>query len=206
MADEQFKRNIAYKLRIGDLAEGKVVMNGEKFGFLDLNGKKIIRVNVAGSIVDKYANDGDKKFLFFTFDDGSGQIKLKTFGDDVEKFKDILQGQIFIVIGVLRFFNNEVYISPEIIKEQDPKYLLLRKFEIERAKKSSPSVKKESAAGIREQIMDVIKNAESEGGVNLEKIGTILNISQDSANKEIQKLLEEGMVFEPRPGKIRWLG
>jgi len=25
-------------------------------------------------------------------------------------------------------------------------------------------------------------------------------------NQEIQKLLEEGIIFEPRPGKVRYLG
>ena len=129
MADEQFKRNIAYKLRIGDILLGKPIMDGERFSFLELGGKKIVRVNVIGNIVDKYESEGERKYIFFTLDDGSGQIKLKCFGDDVDKFKNIIQGQTVLVIGVLRNFNNETYISPEIIKEQDTKYLLIRKLE-----------------------------------------------------------------------------
>jgi hypothetical protein len=30
--------------------------------------------------------------------------------------------------------------------------------------------------------------------------------SAEIINQEIQKLLEEGIIFEPRPGKVRWLG
>ena len=129
-SDNQFKRHIAFKFRIGDLLIGKPIMDGERFSFLELGDKKIMRVNVMGNIVDKYESEGEKKYFFLTLDDGSGQIKLKSFGDDVEKFKNINQGQTVLVIGVLRNFNNETYISPEIIREQDPKYLLIRKMEI----------------------------------------------------------------------------
>ena len=32
------------------------------------------------------------------------------------------------------------------------------------------------------------------------------DVSPDVINQEIRSLLEEGIIFEPRPGKIRWLG
>src|SRR3989338_6547516 len=146
--DEQFKRNVAYKLKISDVFAGKPEMNEGKILFVELDGKKIVRVNLVGSIVDKYNSEGEKRFLFLTLDDGSGQIKLKSFGDDTDKFKDVVQGQTVAVIGVLRFFNNEIYVSPEIIKEQDPKYLLVRKMELE---KNSPVSKPEASRGIREK-------------------------------------------------------
>ena len=206
MADEQFKRNVAYKLRIGDISKGNPIIENERFHSLDLNGKKIVRVNVIGNIVDKYESNGEKKFLFITIDDGSGQIKLKTFGDDISKFSAMLQGQTVAVIGVLRFYNNEVYISPEIMKEFDPKYLLVRKLELEKISKSLEPMKKESAMIARDKIIELIKNSEKEGGIDVEKISSYANFPSESVNQEIQKLLEEGMIFEPRPGRVRWLG
>jgi len=209
MAEEQFKRNIAYKLRIGEIAKGNPIIENERFHSIDLNGKKIVRVNVIGSVVDKYESNGEKKFLFITIDDGSGQVKLKTFGDDVAKFSGVLQGQTVVVIGVLRFFNNEVYISPEIVKEFDPKYLLVRKLELEKDGKVSgvsEPIKKENSFLIRDKVIELIKNSESEGGIDLEKIGAYTNSSSELVGQEIQKLLEEGIIFEPRPGRVRWLG
>ena len=44
--EQQFKRNIAYKLKIGDILIGKPILNQEKFQFLELENKKIVRVNV----------------------------------------------------------------------------------------------------------------------------------------------------------------
>ena len=121
MADQQFKRHTAYKLRIGDILIGKPIIDGERFAFLELGNKKIVRVNLIGNIVDRYDSEGETKYTNLTLDDGSGQIRIKIFGDDVEKFKNINQGETVVVIGVLRSWNNELYITPNIIKEQDPK-------------------------------------------------------------------------------------
>lgn len=207
MAD-QFKRNIAYKFRVGDLLLGKPVMDGERFAFLELGDRKIIRVNIIGNIIDKYESAGERKYCFLTLDDGSGQIKLKFFGDEVDKFKDVFQGQTVLVIGNLRNFNNETYVAPEIIKEQDAKYLLIRKLEIEKEKsKNAPVMVKEQIIAVKDRILDTIKNAEKDGGIEVDTI--IMNIrdaSPEIINQEIKRLLEEGIIFEPRPGKIRWLG
>jgi RPA family protein len=205
MPNQDFKRNIAYKLRIGDLLVGKPVSEGERFIFLELGDKKIIRVNVIGNVIEKYNNNGEKRYSFITIDDGSGQIKLKSFGDDIEKLENLNQGQTIAVIGTLRQFNNEVYVSPEIVRLQEPKYLLVRKIEIE---KSMPVLVAQSdKSAIRDKILEDIKNSEEEGGVYIDKI--IMGRRETSAdiiNQEIQKLLEEGIIFEPRPGKIRYLG
>jgi RPA family protein len=208
MPEQQYKRNIAYKYRIGDLLVGKPIFDQERFSFLELGDKKIVRINVIGNIVDKYESEGDKQYIFFTLDDGSGQIKLKAFGDDSLKFKEVQPGDTVGIIGVLRSFNNETYISPEIIKTQDPKYLLLRKLEIEkdRTKNSNP-VEKTQVTAIKDKILEKIKNSEEDGGIEVDKIIMELReTSPEIINQEIKKLLEEGIIFEPRPGKLRYLG
>ncbi|MCX6749851.1 MAG: OB-fold nucleic acid binding domain-containing protein [Candidatus Pacearchaeota archaeon] len=209
MAEEgQFKRNVAYKLRVGDILLGKPVMNGEKFSFLELGDKKIVRVNIVGNIVDKYESEGERKYIFFKMDDGSGQISLKVFGDDIAKFKDIAQGLTVLVIGVLRYWSNETYIQPEIIKEQDIKYLLVRKLELEKtpSPKAQP-IEKSKIIAIKDNIINIIKEAEEEGGIEREQlIMKLKDVSPEIINQEIKKFLEEGIIFEPRPGKVRYLG
>lgn len=208
MADQQYKRNTAYKFRVGDILAGKPIMNGERFSFLELGDKKIVRVNIIGNIVDRYESQGDTNFLSLTLDDGSGQIRLKAFGDDVGKFKEITQGTTVITIGTIRFWNDELYISPEIIREADPKYLLLRKLETEKSRvKDSKPVEKSQMGAVKDKILDLIKAAEEKGGIEMDEL--IMNLrefSPDIINQEVQKMLEEGIAFEPRPGKIRYLG
>ncbi|HJZ19298.1 MAG TPA: OB-fold nucleic acid binding domain-containing protein [Candidatus Nanoarchaeia archaeon] len=206
--EEQFKRNIAYKLRIEKILAGIPIIENERFSFLNLENQKIIRINVIGSIVDKYVSDGEKKFLFLTLDDGSGQIKIKSFGDDAEKFSWISQGQIVIVIGTLRFFNNEVYISPETVREQNPKYLIVRKLETEKQNQNyqTQHSKPIQQKSLRESIIDLIKNSESNGGISMEILNSSTGMSSETVSNEIGRLLEEGTIFEPRPGIVRWLG
>jgi len=210
MTDQQFKRNIAYKLRIGDILVGKPVFDNDKFLYIELGDKKISRVNLIGNIVDKYESDGEKNYIFLTLDDGSGQIKLKAFGEEeLNKFKSVTQGQTATVIGNIRFWNNETYVQPEIIKEQDSRYLLIRKLELEKErKKSTPKIEnKQEIRAVKDQILKKIKDAENEGGIDQDKIIMDLReISPEIINQEIKKLLEEGIIFEPRPSRLRYLG
>lgn len=206
---DQFKRNIAYKMRIGDVLIAKPIFEEDKFLYLELGEKKLSRINIIGNIVDKYESEGDKKYVFFTFDDGSGQIKLKIFGDDSLNFKNIQQGQTITLIGVVRNWNNETYIQPEIMKEADSKYLLIRKLELEknRNNNSKPIENKQEIKAIKDQILELIKKSEKEGGIDTDQI--ILKfreVSTEIINQEIQKLLEEGIIFEPRPSRLRYLG
>lgn len=58
--EAQFKRNIAFKLRIGDIIAGKPIIEGDRFSSLELGNKKIIRVNLIGNVTDKYGSEGEK--------------------------------------------------------------------------------------------------------------------------------------------------
>jgi len=206
--ENQFKRNVAYKLRIGDVLVGKPIFDEERFSFLELGDKKIVRVNVIGNVVEKYESSGEKQYSFLTIDDGSGQIKVKAFGDDIKKLNPLSQGQTILLIGVLRHFNNEVYISPEIARVLQPEYLLVRKLEVdkERVVHSVP-VEREKIIAVKDALLKKIRDAEADDGIEIEKIIMgFREISPDMINQEIQKLLEEGIIFEPRPGKLRWLG
>lgn len=226
MVTEYKKRETAYKLKIGEILSGTPIVESmpnlnpeaptdsfqaqpkERFRYLELGTKKIIRVNIIANIVDKYNSEGEKKFASITIDDASGQIKLKYFGDDVAKFERYSQGDTVLIIGVLRSYNQEVYISPEIIKITDPKYLLVRKLELEKQNKNetTPVEQTQKIPGLRDQIIQLIKTGETEGVSNSDIINKITTHDPSTINSEIIKLIEDGIVYEPRPGKVRYLG
>ena len=109
------------------------------------------------------------------------------------------------MIGVLRNFQDETYVSPEIIREQDPKYLLIRKLEIEKTRSNNPEFAKQQMGAVKDRILGVIKN--SDQGIEVDQMVTDLrDISPEIIRQEIQKFIEEGMVFEPRPGMVKYLG
>ena len=203
------KRNVAYKLRIGDILKGKPIMSepsGEqpaRFMFLELGDKKIVRVNVLANCVDKYVQDGEKKYVSLTVDDASGQIRLKTFGDDIDSIKNFAQGDTLQIIGNVREYNSELYILPEVVKKVDPRWLLVRKLEIQKSRKDIPL---QSNAPVRDLILDKIKKSEPENGLDVDGLIMDTEASPDLINAEIKKLLEEGLIYEPRPGRLRYLG
>lgn len=108
----------------------------------------------------------------------------------------------------MRHFNNELYVLPEIAREIDSKYLLIRKIEVEKIKsKNTEPLPKEQIIAVRDKILGAIKSAEEEGGIEMDKLIMALpNIAPVIISQEVEKFLEEGIVFEPRPGKVRYLG
>lgn len=231
---EYKKRETAYKLRIGDLLSGTPIVEDipqeaapdptqamssgatkERFRFLELGDRKIVRVNIIANIIEIYNSGSERRYASTTIDDATGQIRIKAFGDDVAMFDNLSQGDTILVIGILRSYNREIYIMPEIIKKADPKYLLIRKLEIEKAlgiKKqiigsSQPISEPGKPLGAREQIIEMIKAGSQNGGISTEEIILKVKSAQPEViNNEILHLLEDGLIYEPRPGIVRWLG
>ena len=202
MAEGDFKRQVAYKLKIGDIFKGKKILDGERFSFLELGDRKIVRVNIVANVVERFAS-GEKQYVSLTIDDASGQIRIKVFGEDVARFQEITQGDTIVLIGLLRNYNDEVYITPEIMKKQDPRYLLVRKLEFEKQQVKAPDNK--ILLALADQIVNKIKEAEPEG-ISQEKLILDLKDEPNLINQEVKKALEQGIIYEPRPGMLRYLG
>ena len=135
------------------------------------------------------------------------QTQLSNVGRDIEPLKNIMQGDTVQVIGNVREWNGEIYVIPEVVKKVDVRWLLVRKLEIQNARKDMPA--DEQATGnssLKDSIMEKIKTAEAEGGIDADTIIMDTEASPDAINTEIKKLLEEGLIYEPRPGRLRYLG
>jgi len=210
---DQYKREIAYKLRIGDLLKANQIFEdseapNKKLSLVELGDRKIRRTNIIANVVDKFQSEGERKFASITLDDGSGQIRVRLFGEETAKFNETNQGDTLIIIGMLRSYNEELYILPEIIKKIDPKYLLIRKLEIEKSfPKPQTQEQKQEIKALRDEIMEKIKQAEANEGIDKEEIIMVFKDTQpELISQEIQKLLEEGIIYEPKPGRVRYLG
>ncbi|MCD4771181.1 OB-fold nucleic acid binding domain-containing protein [archaeon] len=199
------KRNIAYKLRIGDVLKGVPMMDEGKFLFLELGDRKVVRVNILANCVDKFIQEGEKQFGSLTVDDASGQLKLKVFGEDIDRVKNIMQGDTLQIIGNMREWNGEIYMIPEVVKKVDARWLLVRKLEIQNARKDLP-VDEKGDNSLKNQVLDKIKGAEADGGIDRETLVMDVEASPEAIESEVKKLLEDGLIYEPRPGRLRYLG
>ncbi|MBU0760494.1 MAG: OB-fold nucleic acid binding domain-containing protein [Nanoarchaeota archaeon] len=204
LSSEQMKRRVAYKMRIGNILAGKQVFEGERLKGIEDGGKNVSRINLIANVVDKYVQEGEKKFGSLTLDDSTGQIKVKSFGEEVDKFSEFNQGDTVLVVGLLRFWNDEIYVTPEIMKKKDSAFLLVRKLEMEA--EQPKTLEKEQIAELKDKILSMVKEAEKEEGIDIDKIILELKEPPNIINAEIKKLLEGGAAYEPRPGRLRYLG
>lgn len=204
---EQRKRNVAYKIRIGDILKGVPMIEEGRFLFLELGDRRVVRVNILANCVDKFVQEGERQFATLTIDDASGQLRLKAFGEDIIPLKDIMQGDTLQIIGNIREWNGELYVQPEVVKKVDARWLLVRKLEIQNSRKEIESTAGASGQNdLKDSVLDKIKAAEEDGGIDTDKLIMDIEASPDSINEEVKKLLEEGLVYEPRPGRLRYLG
>jgi len=85
---------------------------------------------------------------------------------------------------------------------------MIRKKELDHSDINNQTEVKEKnhVSSVRNQMLSLIKANDDKGGVTYDQLSTELNSTADIVNTEIRKLLEEGLIYEPRPGKLRYLG
>ena len=127
----EMRRYPAKKVRIKDIVEGRFFHGSEESreSFLVTPfGQKVSRVNLVASVIDKFLSE-DSNYAFIVLDDGSESIRVKAF-DEVEVLERVEIGDLVQVIGRVREFNGEVYLTCEALRKADPNLEILRKLEI----------------------------------------------------------------------------
>jgi len=215
------QRQTAYKMRIGDLLNGNIIFNGDRFSSLEIKNQKIARVNLIVNVVDKYSNES-KNYHAITIDDGTGQIRVKGFSDSSFLLLPVQIGDTIKIVGWIRHFNDEIYVLPEIVLRVDPKWAYVRKLELlkeygEYKENIQDSEQQEQEPEIiREKLEDneaqesaksiiLRKIKENKEGIDMEKLILEIKCSMDEINDAVSELISEGEIYEPKPGHLRSL-
>lgn len=210
------KRQTAYKCTIHQINKGKyVVQQGWEPNYVELNGLQVSRVNILAVVLSKEGNS-------FLLDDGTGKIQTRLFTEN-KTAENINPGHIVLIIGKPREYNNERYIVPEILRIiENKKWIEHRKKELAIEIDILPSSTQEINAQEENVDNEIEKPVEQPRGPNYSK--TIIECirkldkgdgaSTDEVIKEsklkeaedyIETLLNEGEIFELRPGKLKIL-
>src|SRR3989338_7394677 len=117
-------RQIAVKIHIAYLISGTYIQEVEQNpNYLQtIHNQKIYRLNVIAIIIQKEILGTITNFLM---EDSTGTIVARFFEENkyLERFK---VGDVVLVVGKVRTYNQEKYISPEIIKKVSPLWLKMR--------------------------------------------------------------------------------
>src|SRR3989338_3715909 len=224
---EEIKRNVAYKAWIATLLSGNYIKGAGQFesGYINVKDNKVSRVNLVGSIIDKYQWNN---YLGVSLDDGSGVILLKSWNEDVNLFNGFEIGDLVLVVGKIKEYNNSIYVSPEIARKLDnPLWLKVRKLElikeygeverVETVANINPGssheddyvsnaieekVQSSSNNSTREILLSLIENLDSGMGADIDQVLEKSGLG-DNGQKIIKDLIKEGEVFELQVGRLR---
>lgn len=222
-------RQTAFKVGIREIVNGKYIKEeGWIPNYIEINGRiRASRVNIVGTIVFKSDEEGFN-YKNLVVDDGSGKISVRSFekNNNMDKF-DV--GEVVLIVGRPREFNNEKYIIPEIMKKiQNHMWIQVRKLEISNISKNigiettnnemkkdeklqnemvhekvSEEIKNDIESSESRVIYDMIKKFDTGNGISIYDMIKKSNI--DNTEKLIDVLLRNGDVFEIKPGMVKIL-
>jgi len=125
------ERQVAYKVWLASLHGAEYVkQEGWAPNYVTIGGTQISRVHVVATVVSKFIAD-DGNYGALTLDDGSDTIRVKAFGPDVKRVEAAQVGKLVRFVGKVKEYNDEVYLSPEIIRAMDnPNWLIAHRMEL----------------------------------------------------------------------------
>ena len=209
------ERQIAYKIWISDLLSGKYVKESGEWdpNYLFVKDKKISRVNIIATVVDKLTHEG-ANYGSIELDDGSGKIRVKAWREDVSLFSDIKLGDLVLLLGRVREFNDEIYLTPEIVKPlKDLVWAKIRKLEL--LKEVGEPIKnnvfekeiineqkpiEQPTEGNRQKILRIVS---SRDGIGYNDLINESGLDESNVKSIIMELIKEGEVYQPRAGVIK---
>lgn len=223
------KRQPAYKVWLKDVINNELIRQQGEWepNYVKVKDLQISRVNIIGTVVFSHINE-DNNFCSLTLDDGSSTIRIKAWRDDINMVNKFEIGDIVNVIGKIKEYNGEIYLSPEIVSRlEDPNWELLRKLELlsnygkpisvesdreysEEDKLITKEIIIEDYHGSetqtdRQKIINLIENLTTDEGAETEAVLAKSPLDKDRTQKIIVNLIKEGEIYESKPGRVKIL-
>jgi RPA family protein len=143
-------------------------------------------------------------------DDGSGTMEVRSFDQSLPTLE---VGNLVRVVGRPRVYNDQLYISMEImVKLDDTKWLAWHQKLLEHFAKERPEVPGQEEVHVDEiteeehdyePILSMIDEMDTGEGVDMEAVKEKLDVPDPQGL--LEKLLLHGEIFEIRPGRIKVL-
>lgn len=169
----------AKKCRIADIANAKFFPGSKEelkpsYVITDF-GEKISRVNLVASVTEKFQGE-DGNYVSLTVDDESSAIRTKGFGADAELLRAINVGDLVRVVGRIKNFNNENYITTEAVSRiTDSNFENLHKLEVLKELIQKKKVAEE-LRNLRDQLTEeeLVVYAKEKFGIDKEALNVLL--------------------------------
>lgn len=220
-------RQNAYKLWIAEIISADYIREDGEWepNYLDVKGVKVTRVNVIGTITEVFAN-ATADYATITIEDGSAQIAIRAFKEDVKLVIGVNIGDSILIIGRPKQYQNEIYLVPEIVKKLDnPAWMKVRKAELLQTRgniqqksllivppeASDREAREELIAtntplrgdeGTRQKLLNILEK-QGELGMDIDVLIKDSETEEGEAEKIIEELIKEGEIYMSRPGVLK---
>ena len=153
---------------------------------------------INGYFVNKFTNN-ERKSGTVIIDDGTEVISVRAWENEFHLIDNLVIGQLIDLIGRVRMYNDEVYLTPEIIKQVKPDWFVLRKLELS-AEEPKEVVKNEDSE-LKEKLFKLIKEKGSEGAL----MDDLVAVAGDKiiCRELLRRLIDDDLIFEPRAGRYK---
>jgi hypothetical protein len=208
MAEQEIKRQTAYKCTLATLGRGSFVKKqGWESSYIQTEYGDFSRINIIAAVVGKEGST-------VNLDDGTGQASGRLF-EKIEQLENISVGDIAVVIARPREFNNNLYLNIEIIKKIDHGWIAYRKKELGlikkirefdtlhvEPKKAEPEiVENTNTIGSKDKIAKFIKELDRGDGA---AIDDVLRLSKIQNGEDlISDMMMRGEIYESKAGYIK---
>lgn len=200
----QFQRQTAVPCRLSELKDGRWVQQPDRPAGIETSRGVLTRVNVFGTVVEKQPTG-------FLVDDGTTAIAVRDFDPEPQPVQAGI-GDLVLVIGKPREYQGEKYIILEICKRlANSAWLDYRKKELElfpirqvRTEVKAPEkVEVPEGGNPFEAIIGKVRELDTGNGADVQEV--LSAIDNPEKDRLLQSLIEEGELFENRPGKVKVL-
>jgi RPA family protein len=207
--DPRWRKSAARRVYIADLTVGsKQEPHDGKFEDLG-------EVKIFGTILSKnvYKTEGKVEYGILLVGDGSGStIRIKAWGSGTSALDQLEKGELIDVVGKVKHSRDETFLVPEIIRKlYDPNWRIVRELEIiedylsrKKAKIRGSPRQDRKEVDLRREIISTIDIKGRDAGIDFtELVKCIRHTNEEEIKKTLNELLDQGMIYETRPGRYR---
>ncbi len=213
-------RLTAVRTSISEINNGTYIQEENQNYVLTARQEKLVRVNVLAIVIEKEELGTIRTILL---DDGTGQIPLRSFEEN-KNIAAVQAGDVLMVFGKVRTYNQQKYLSAEMIRKVSPVWLKVRKRELPELfkKKLSSEISPEIVEEMKitfsdknsefenvshdfpeDKIKQLIKKLDGGQGALVEDLLERSVLPETEAR--LKKMLEEGEIFQNLPGRVKVL-
>ncbi|MEK6950322.1 MAG: hypothetical protein AABX13_01195 [Nanoarchaeota archaeon] len=211
---------ISEKITLRDAQESEYFPGEDEPSYLFTSSqRKVVRCNIFATIIGKEEVGNITNLIL---DDGTAQLVLRSF-EPTSRVRALQLGEVIAVMGRVRVYNGERYLSPEIVKKIPSLWLKVRQLELAQRKQQEsqeePKIEQElieSELGTEEQKEElkaegcveelVIKTVrERDQGIGMAVEELLELFPEGQTELLIEKMQREGLLFQNLPGRVKVL-